>query len=105
MPVANSRAKIIDSLEKPLQLGERCLDLIEHRTLRTMSPIQAPSSACTANYPQTRTHAALIRAEFLHLDTFYSGLFLEEGDAAMRKRVDSLAARAPDLSGRGSCGA
>jgi hypothetical protein len=46
-----------------------------------------------ADYPRTRidaTAAALVRAEFLPPDAFYSGPFLEEGDAEMRKRAESV---------------
>lgn len=53
-----------------------------------MSPVQEP--VCTADYPRTRIDAALIRAEFLHPDSFDPGTFLEEGDAAMRKRAENV---------------
>jgi hypothetical protein len=53
-----------------------------------MSPVQSP--VCTADYQQTRIDAALIRAEFLYPDTLYSGTFLEEENAAMRKRAESF---------------
>lgn len=52
-----------------------------------MSPVQEP--VCTNDHPRTRIDAALIRAEFLHPDSFYPGAFLEE-DAAMRKRAESV---------------
>ncbi|KAF8497907.1 hypothetical protein F5888DRAFT_1803360 [Russula emetica] len=53
-----------------------------------MSPVQAP--VCTTDYPRTRIDAALIRAEFLHPDSFYPGTFLEEEDAAVRKRAETV---------------
>lgn len=54
----------------------------------SMSPVQEP--VCTTDYTRTRIDAALIRAEILHPDPFYSGTFLEEGDAAMRKRAENV---------------
>ena len=53
-----------------------------------MSPVQ--EHVCTADYPWTRIDAALIRTEFLRPDSFYYGTLLEEGDAAMRKRAESV---------------
>jgi hypothetical protein len=53
-----------------------------------MSPVKEP--VCTADYPRTRIDAALIRAEFLHPDSFYPGTFLEEEDAAMRKTAENV---------------
>ena len=55
-----------------------------------MPPVQEP--VCTTDYSRTRIDAALIRAEFLHSDSesFYPGTFLEEEDAAMRKRAENV---------------
>ncbi|KAI0273929.1 hypothetical protein BGY98DRAFT_107727 [Russula aff. rugulosa BPL654] len=53
-----------------------------------MSPAQEP--VCTTDYPRTRIDAAVIRAEFLHPDSFYPGTFFEEEDAAMRKRAEDV---------------
>jgi hypothetical protein len=53
-----------------------------------MSPVQEP--LCTTDFPRTRIDAALIRAEFLHPDSFYPGTFLEEEDAEMRKRAENV---------------
>jgi len=55
-----------------------------------MSPVKEP--VCTADYPRTRIDAALIRAEILHPDSFYPqfGTFLDEEDAAMRKRAENV---------------
>ena len=53
-----------------------------------MSPVQEP--VCTTNYPRTRIDAALIRAEFLHPDSFYPGTFLDEEDAAIRKKAENV---------------
>ena len=68
-------------------LGERCLDL--HPPC-TISPVQGAARVCTADYPQTRIDSAFIRAEFPHPDAFYYGPFLEEVDARMRKRAESV---------------
>ena len=54
----------------------------------TMSPVQAP--VCAANYPRAPRDAALIQAESLLPDAFDSGTFLEEGNAAMRRRAESI---------------
>ena len=59
-----------------------------------MSPVQE-SVMCTTDYPRPRigaaSSAALVRAEFLPpADAFYSGPFLEEGDAEMRKRAECV---------------
>ena len=53
-----------------------------------MSPVQEPF--CTAEYPRTRIDAALIRAEFLHPDSFHPSTFLDEEDASMRRRAESV---------------
>jgi len=53
-----------------------------------MSPVQEPF--CTAEYPRTRIDAALIRAEFLHPDSFHPSTFLDEEDTAMRRRAESV---------------
>ena len=59
------------------------------------SPAQE-SAMCITDYPQTHidatagSAAALVRADFLPPDAFYSGPFLEEGDAEMRKRAESV---------------
>lgn len=54
----------------------------------TMSPVRA--LVCAANYPRAPRDAALIQAEFLLPDAFDSGTFLEEGNAAMRRRAESI---------------
>jgi hypothetical protein len=53
-----------------------------------MSPVQEP--VCTTDYSRTRIDAAFIRTEFLHPDSFYPGTFLEEEEAAMRKRAENV---------------
>jgi hypothetical protein len=69
-----------------LKSPSRCDDSIF--ILPSMSPVQAP--LCTTDYPRTRVDAALIRAEFLHPDAFFSGsgTSLEEESTAMRKRAE-----------------
>ena len=86
-PRGLSEASILFSLKNPLWSDTLILIGLILR-VPTMSPVTEP--VYTADYPRTFRDAAFIQAEFLHPDAFDSGTFLEEGNAAMRRRAESI---------------